>query len=74
MFFRTNSKLKIDDNNYRVIGVTTFSNMNTKEKWAEYILEDLDSNKVCWLEVNEAYKEYILWLIPDFPIGVMEMK
>lgn len=66
MFFRTNSKLKIDDNNYRVIGVTTFSNMNTKEKWAEYILEDLDSNKVCWLEVNEAYKEYILFQNREF--------
>lgn len=66
MFFRTNSKLKIDDDNYRVIGVTTFSNMNTKEKWAEYILEDLNNNKVCWLEVNEDYKEYILFQNREF--------
>ena len=48
MFFRTDSKLKIDDDNYRVIGATTFSNMNAKEKWAEYILENIDDNKVCW--------------------------
>lgn len=66
MFFRTNSKLKIDDDNYRVIGVTTFSNMNTKEKWAEYILEDLNNNKVCWLEVNEDYREYILFQNREF--------
>ncbi|MFR4996419.1 MAG: DUF4178 domain-containing protein [Clostridium paraputrificum] len=66
MFFRTNSKLKIDDDNYRVIGVTTFSNMNSKEKWAEYILEDLNNNKVCWLEVNEDYREYILFQNREF--------
>lgn len=66
MFFRTNSKLKIDDDNYRVIGVTTFSNMNTKEKWVEYILEDLNNNKVCWLEVNEDYREYILFQNREF--------
>ena len=66
VLFRTNSKLKIDDDNYRVIGVTTFSNMDTKEKWAEYILENVDDNKVCWLEVNEDYKEYILFQNREF--------
>lgn len=66
MFFRTNSKLKIDNDNYRVIGATTFSNMNAKEKWAEYILENIDDNKVCWLEVNEDYKEYILFQNREF--------
>ena len=66
MFFRTDSKLKIDDDNYRVIGATTFSNMNAKEKWAEYILENIDDNKVCWLEVNEDYKEYILFQNREF--------
>ena len=66
MFFRSDSKLKIDDDNYRVIGATTFSNMNAKEKWAEYILENVDDNKVCWLEVNEDYKEYILFQNREF--------
>lgn len=53
--------LKIERDEYRVIGGIEFHNRSDGSRWTEYCLQEISSNQTRWLSVDNIYEEYALY-------------
>lgn len=58
---RKDQHLTIEGTEYRVTGGMEFHNRSDGSRWTEYCLQEIQTNKVKWLSVDNIYGEYAIY-------------